>query len=134
VEGFARLGSALGVTEIEGEGRTLLVILLQHEIALTLFLCGAGPIAIELITEMRDQGLIPSNYHRRLMLAVIQKLVQDQEASHDLLAELWTSLLSMNFLADAVLGELAALLPYSFDRWDSALSTLDFPGFVELVH
>jgi hypothetical protein len=82
---------------------------------------------------MRDEGLIPSNYHRRLVLAAIQKMIQDRPESAAVLMELWGNLLQRHFSAAELVAELAAVHPYEFDRWDSALSALAFPGFVELV-
>jgi hypothetical protein len=129
LDGFRRLCGAFRSIPNQDQ---LVLAMLEHEIALTMFLCNADTVDVELIVSMRDQGLIPSNYHRRLVLAAIQKFVQDRPDADTVLREVWESVLRASFVAEQLAIELADLQPYEFDRWDSPLSSLDFAEFIEV--
>jgi hypothetical protein len=104
--------------------------LVPFEIDLTMFLCGVGELGIEALAEMRDRGMIPSNYHRRLVLCAIQKFAQSGFESVEA-RELWEVLLREGIASPQVVEDLALLDAYQFDRWDSPLSRITFDGFVE---
>jgi hypothetical protein len=134
-EGLKRLADDLEQLQLQldenGPSASWIRLMLRGEIKLTLFICGQDEISPELIIEMLNQGLIASDYHRKLSLVAVGQLSVAFPGSSEILGRLWQELLSPTPVAEILAVELAYVEQdheCSFDRWDDPLPLAD--GFV----
>jgi hypothetical protein len=110
LEGFAALQSAIME---KMQDSPCLAKLLMSEIHLTGFICNQNELDTQVIADMMHQELIPSEYHRRLILAAVAKFQGPGQG----LNELANTLFSQSFAAESLLLELEDVP--SFDEFDS---------------
>jgi hypothetical protein len=109
----------------ESNGRSCYSWLLPCEIELTLFLCGCHEIDPGILFQMRNEGMIPSNYHRRLVLCAIDRMQQIGRGCQEL-DELAGILMREKLVGPAIMEENDdACDTGTFDRWDSSLWRFD---------